>query len=244
MSATAMTSLSVIVPVGPGDASWRALLPDLVTLPDHTEICLVATAGQTPADFCAHAFGLTCAVRWTEAAAGRASQLNAGATLARGSVLWFVHADSRVGADALAALRGFVARPYGLGYFDLRFLDDGPLAMRLNTVGAWIRSRWLRLPFGDQGFVLRAADFAQLGGFDARIAQGEDHALVWQARRQGIALRPLAAPLYTSARRYADHGWIRTTAHHLIHTLRQAWRFARARPHHADPSASTLWNRP
>lgn len=227
-SAQPPATLSVIIPVGPGDASWGALLRDLVALPERAEIVLVATPGYAPADFSAPDFGLRCQARWLQAPAGRAVQQNAGAAQARGEVLWFVHADSRVTATTLAALERYLATPYGLGYFDLRFLGDGPLAMHLNTMGAWIRSRWLRLPFGDQGFVLRAVDFAQLGGFDARVGYGEDHALVWQARRSRIALRALAAPLYTSARKYAAHGWWRTTAHHLLHTLRQAWRFARA----------------
>jgi len=221
-------SLSVIVPVGPGDASWRMLLPGLAALPSSADIWLVATPGQMPADFCADEFALGGRAQWIEAPAGRAAQQNAGAARARGHVLWFLHADSRVTAATLAALNAFVEAPRGLGYFDLRFLDDGPLAMRLNTVGAWIRSRWLRLPFGDQGLVLRAAEFARLGGFDARVGYGEDHALVWQARRLRIPLRALAAPLYSSARKYAEHGWWRTTAHHLAHTVRQAWQFARA----------------
>ncbi len=220
--------LSVIIPVGPGDVSWRALLPDLAALPSDSEIVLVAVPGESPADFQTRAFALTCRTQWIEATAGRASQQNAGAAQAHGEVLWFVHADSRVTAATLTALDRYLAAPHGLGYFDLRFLGDGPLAMRLNMLGAWIRSRWLRLPFGDQGFVLRAVDFARLGGFDARVSYGEDHALVWQARRRHIPLRALAAPLYTSARKYAEHGWWRTTAHHLLHTLAQAWRFARA----------------
>ena len=228
MSTLERATLSVIVPVGPGDVSWRALLPDLAALPDRAEIVLVATSDDCATGVCARACDQHTRTRWIQAPAGRAAQQNAGAAQARGDVLWFVHADSRVTVATLAALDRYLAAPHGLGYFDLRFLGDGPLAMRLNTLGAWVRSRWLRLPFGDQGFVLRAADFARLGGFDAQVGYGEDHALVWQARRRRIPLRALAAPLYTSARKYAEHGWWRTTAHHLLHTVAQAWRFARA----------------
>ena len=221
-------SLSIIIPVGPGDVSWRALLPDLAALPSDSEIVLVAVPGESPADFQTRAFALTCRTHWIEATAGRASQQNAGAAQAHGEVLWFVHADSRVTAATLAALNRYLAAPSGLGYFDLKFLADGPLAMQLNALGAWLRSRWLRLPFGDQGFVIHADDFKRLGSFDINAEAGEDHALVWQARRARVKLRALNAPMYTSARKYAEHGWWRMTWHHLTATWRQARRFSRS----------------
>ena len=228
VSAPRRATLSVIVPVGPGDDSWRALLPDLTALPSDSEIVLVAVPGESPADFQTRAFALTCRTQWIEATAGRASQQNAGAAQAHGEVLWFVHADSRVTAATLAALNRYLAAPSGLGYFDLKFLADGPLAMQLNALGAWLRSRWLRLPFGDQGFVIHADDFKRLGSFDINAEAGEDHALVWQARRARVKLRALNAPMYTSARKYAEHGWWRMTWHHLTATWRQARRFSRS----------------
>jgi hypothetical protein len=230
MSTPEHATLSVIVPVGPGDASWRALLPDLAALPDRAEIVLVAAPGEVPMDFLASAFGLTCRTQWIEAPAGRAAQQNAGAAQACSEVLWFVHADSRVTTATLTALNRYLAAPHGLGYFDLRFLGDGPLVMRLNTLGSWLRSRWLRLPFGDQGFVIKTDDFQQLGAFDGSVGDGEDHALVWQARRSGVTLRALHAPLYTSARKYAEHGWWRVTWHHLAATWKQTRRFSRPSP--------------
>lgn len=230
MRSRATATLSVIVPVGPGDNNWRALLPDLASLPDTAEIWLVAATGEVPADFSARALALTRRTQWVEAPAGRAAQQNAGAVQAGGEVLWFVHADSRVTAATLTALNRYLETPHGLGYFDLRFLGDGPLAMRLNASGAWLRSRWLRLPFGDQGYVVRRDDFWRIGGFDQHLGAGEDHALVWQARRSGVNLRALHAPLYTSARKYAEGGWWRVTWQHLAATWKQARQFSRPSP--------------
>ena len=117
--------------------------------------------------------------------------------------------------------------PAGLGYFDLRFAADGPVAVHLNALGVRLRSRVLGLPFGDQGFFLPAATFARLGGFDPSLPHGEDHALVWAARRAGVPLVAAGAPLYTSARKYAEHGWLRTTVRHVRLTAVQAWHEAR-----------------
>jgi len=222
-------TLAVIIPVGPGDRSWRTLLPDLAALPERAEIILVAAPGESPAGFQPTAFALPCRSRWITAPVGRAQQQNAGAAQSGADVLWFVHADSRLTAATLTALNRYLASPHGLGYFDLRFLGDGPLAMSLNALGAWIRSHWLRLPFGDQGFILMASDFQHLGGFDSTLVAGEDHALVWQARRMGVKLRALHAPIHSSARKYAKHGWWRMTWHHLAATWQQARRFSNER---------------
>lgn len=221
--------LSVIVPVGPGEQAWRELLGDLGALDPGAEVILVAPAGEAPRGFAARDFGLRVPACWREAPAGRARQQNAGAAAARGETLWFLHADSRLPAASATAAQRFAGRA-ALGYLDLRYAADGPSLVRLNALGAWVRSRWLGLPFGDQGLMLPRRLFHALGGFDESLPRGEDHALIWAARRAGIPLVPVRAPLLTSARRYAEHGWWRTTAQHLRDTAAQARRFIRAPP--------------
>lgn len=150
----------------------------------------------------------------------RAESLDAGAAVARGAFLWFVHADTRLPGDAAEALRAAVRRaPDALHFFDLRF--DGPAVMALNGAGVRLRSRLLRLPFGDQALCLDAGLFRRLGGYPA-VARGEDHLLVWRAHRAGVPVRPVGASVTTSSRRYRARGWARTTALHLVLTLRQA----------------------
>lgn len=163
------------------------------------------------------------------AAAGRASQQNAGADAGTRDWLWFLHADSELTHATLPALAGFIQRDAAaLGHFDLRYLDDGPEMMWLNELGAGIRSRWLGLPFGDQGLVLPRELFERLGGFDATLTRGEDHEFIWRARRAEVPRLRIGAPLYTSARKYAEYGWWTTTLATLRETWRQARRFARS----------------
>lgn len=221
----ARLKLSVIIPVGPGEQAWRDLLDDLAALDGNAEILLIAPTGEAPGDFVPASHGLRATARWREAPAGRARQQNAGAAMAEGEMLWFLHADSRVSAVAVNAAQNF-GTDGALGYFNLRF-RDGPLLAQLNAVGAWIRSRWLGLPFGDQGFILAKRLFDSLGGFDESLPAGEDHALVWAARRARVPLMPLGVPILTSARRYAEHGWLRTTWRHGWLTIIQARAFAR-----------------
>ena len=222
----ALAKLTVVIPVGPGDRVSPVLHSQLQTLPAQSEVRVVC-ADETAFEAMR---GLDSSWDVRLAPPGRAAQQNAGAADARGEHLWFLHADSQLSEGALPALAAFIERgESALGYFDLRFLDDGPAWMPLNTFGAWVRSRWLGLPFGDQGFVLPRSVFEQLAGFDTRVRYGEDHDLVWRARKAGLPLRPLRAPLYTSARKYAEHGWWRTTRHHLVATWQQARHFSRAR---------------
>lgn len=216
--------LSVVVPVGPGETAWVALLGDLHGLPDGSEVVLVAATGDGQATGTGEHGAPGC--HWIRAPAGRASQLNAGVAAARHRLLCLLHADSRLPATSLQRL---LAQPPGrdeIAYFDLRF-TDGPALMSLNATGAWVRSRVLGMPFGDQGFVLHREAFDRLGGFDPRLDCGEDHDLVWRARRHGMRLKPLRVPILTSARKYARDGWWTTTARHLTLTWRQARRFSR-----------------
>lgn len=217
---TSAPRLSVIVPFGPHETEGALLLDQLRRIHRDVEVLLVRAEG------CALPLSVNdgnAFVRVCASAAGRARQMNAGARAARGRWLWFLHADSRLHARTLTALHKFlVSRNDALGYFDLRY-RDGPALTHLNALGANLRARWLGLPFGDQGLVLPAAWFARLGGYDENVDYGEDHLLIWRARRAGLPLCRLAAPIESSARKYAAHGWWRTTARHVRLTALQAW---------------------
>lgn len=228
-SLTALARLTVVVPVGPGDRVSPVLLAQLTELPRDAELYLVfVNAADTTQLQTLPKPESGPQPRPLIAVVGRAVQQNIGAAAGIREWLWFLHADSQLASTTLAALAKFVQNDeVALGYFDLRFLDDGPALMRLNALGADLRSRWLGLPFGDQGLVLPRRVFERLGRFNPLLTSGEDHELVWRARRAKVPLRAVGAPLYTSARTYADGGWMTTTVRRLQETWRQARRFAR-----------------
>jgi hypothetical protein len=188
-------AVTVVIPLAPRDAEPVALI---AMLPDSFEVILAR--GGT-----------------------RASSMNQAAAVAAGRHLWFVHADTTLGADAAAALLARLQdeRPAVL-YFDLRF--DGGALMRLTERGVGFRSRVLGLPFGDQALCLSSATFKALGGYDEQAAYGEDHLLVRRARRAGIPALPVGVTITTSSRKYRDHGWFRTTFLHWRLTLLQVLR--------------------
>lgn len=214
--------LSVIVPFAPHETEGELLLERLLAWFRDAEIVLVRVNECTlPMEVpdCED----NASVHIVASPPGRARQMNVGAEAARGQWLWFLHADSQIFARTSAALDAFIKRgEAALGYFDLRY-HDGPRLMWLNALGANLRARWLGLPFGDQGFVLPASWFERLDGYDEEAVYGEDHLLVWRVRAAGLPLHHIRAPLASSARKYAEHGWWRTTARHLVLTAREAW---------------------
>ncbi|MEH6471783.1 MAG: hypothetical protein V7752_11070 [Halopseudomonas sp.] len=223
--------VSVIVPLGPGETGLGRLAADLLLLPPGNEILLVccpATMALRSQLSLPPSLSQRQRLRWLDAPTGRASQLNAGARAACGQHLWFVHADSGLTPwvidQLLASIRD---HSDSLHFFRLAFYSDGSGPMAINASGANWRSGWLGVPFGDQGFCLSAALFQRIGGYDEQAAYGEDHLLVWQVRRAGIALNFCPAVISTSARKYRNNGWGALTLRYqwmwLKQALPQAW---------------------
>jgi rSAM/selenodomain-associated transferase 2 len=138
---------------------------------------------------------------------GRANQMNAGAGIARGNVLMFLHADTQLpeNADRLA-LDGLTRSGRVWGRFDVRIAGGGLLkviALMMN-----LRSRTTGIATGDQAMFVTRETFASVGGFPA-IALMEDIALSARLKRVSWPLC-LRARVTTSARRWRQHGMLRT----------------------------------
>ena len=139
---------------------------------------------------------------------GRGAQMNAGAAAAKGDVLLFLHADTRLPREAdrliLDALQRS-RRPWGR--FDVTIAGRSPL-LRVVAAMMNLRSRLTGIATGDQAMFATRAAFAKAGGFPD-IALMEDIVLSRRLKAQG---RPacLAARVTTSGRRWDRDGVIRT----------------------------------
>jgi len=216
--------ISVIIPVLDGEYSWKNLITDLAFFPDSTEFLFISN-GVEPGEFEELACQSQISDRsyWYRSSVGRAVQMNRGASKACGASLLFLHVDSRLSESGIDALvQSLKLFPTDLLYFDLKFPDQSSFLMRLNQWGVYFRSHILGLPFGDQGLCLKRDLFLDLGGYNESAAYGEDHLLVWTARRKGVRLKCTGAFLETSARKYQQHGWLKITLRHIILTVFQA----------------------
>ena len=134
------------------------------------------------------------------AGAGRNS--NAGAAAARGDVLWFVHADTRLSPRGGAAIRRALEDPrVAGGNFRIQF-DPGPHD-RFMTAFYYV-IRHLRLFYGDSAIFCRRTAFEAAGGFPPHPVM-EDLALVHRLYREGRMVY-LPEPVRASPRRWEQAG--------------------------------------
>lgn len=145
--------------------------------------------------------------RVISSAPGRAVQMNAGAQIAAGTHLLFLHADSILPEDFAAFVTHLTVANPSWGFFRVRL---SPSSKLLALVGAMmnIRSRLTAVATGDQGIYVRKSLFEQIGRFPV-IALMEDVSL---SKRLRLASRPSiwGTPITTSSRRWREHGVVRT----------------------------------
>lgn len=138
---------------------------------------------------------------------GRGRQMNAGAAIASGGALLFLHADTLPPKNFRSIVWSTLDEGAAAGAFRLK-IDSPRRAYRWVERGANFRSR-LGMPYGDQGLFLRAELFYQLGGYQHWPLM-EDYELIRRLRRYG-GLKLTAESVKTSARRWEKLGVLRTT---------------------------------
>lgn len=140
---------------------------------------------------------------------GRATQMNAGAAVASGEILLFLHADTRLPTDFDVLIRtnlqktGTVAGAFGLG------IDADEWGLRLVEWGVKWRSQLWQMPYGDQAIFLTQAIFHQVGNFP-QLPIMEDFELISLLKKQG-KITIINVPVLTSARRWLKKGIFQTT---------------------------------
>ena len=137
-------------------------------------------------------------------APGRAAQLHAGAQRARGAILWFLHADSRIPADADQLIRAALHRtPRAWGHFDVRLEPESGL-LRVVRAAMNLRVRITHVATGDHGLFVSRELYTAIGGMP-QLELMEDVEL---SKRLRAKIRPVRIPfaISTSARRWLAHG--------------------------------------
>lgn len=138
----------------------------------------------------------------------RAELMNAGATAARGDVLFFLHADSFPPADALARIAGALADARAVGGAFEHLFAEPDWSLRAITWINRVRYRLTRNYYGDQGLFVRAAVFRAIGGYRNLVLM-EDLDFAQRLKRRGRSVL-IRAPLLTSGRRFLERGPWRT----------------------------------
>jgi len=202
--------LSVVVPTLNEASALPTLLDQLRR--QHGLACEVIVADGGSSDTTV-ALAQQARARVVSAPRGRGAQMNAGARAATGRHLLFLHADSELATtlqlrEALDALKAQIAMDGTrcAGHFALRFarrdaahalfyryLEEKTALNRTGTIN------------GDQGLLLSAEYFHELGGFDERLPFLEDQRIATRISGSGRWLL-LPGTLLTSARRFETEG--------------------------------------
>lgn len=214
-------SVSIIVPVLNEIDQLPELLAHLMQCQRHGCEVLLVDGGSTDgtADT-AEAIGY----RVIRSAPGRARQMNAGADLAQGDILIFLHADTRLPPNTETRVREALAAGHVWGRFDVRIAGKSWLLPVIAFCMNW-RSRLSGIATGDQALFVCRRTFQAMGGFPAQPLMEDIEFSIRMKRLSPPAC--LRDRVTTSGRRWDERGAWRTVW--LMWRLRFAyWRGASA----------------
>jgi len=143
---------------------------------------------------------------------GRAKQLNAGARLASGQILYFLHADSFPPKNYDSLIIEEVNNGNQAGCFRMQF-DSSHWWLRL---ASWLtKFSWRACRGGDQSQYITRELFNEIGGYDETYIIYEDNVLINElyARREFTVID---AKLRTSARMYKKYGVWKVQFHFFV----------------------------
>lgn len=204
-------AISIIIPTYNEASTIKVAIDHLKTLNGIHEIIVVdgGSVDGTPS--------LTIeGIKLIRAPKGRAVQMNAGALVASGEILLFLHSDTRLPGDGPQQIKTALSDKNVVGgAFKVR-IDHPGLFFYLAALGSNLRAALTGIYFGDQAIFVRRQDFLQMGGYPP-VELMEDWILSRKLRLAGKTVL-LSGPVTTSARRWLIHGKWRTAW--LMHKIK------------------------
>lgn len=136
---------------------------------------------------------------------GRAAQMNFGASLATGDVLYFIHADTKIHPDYISDISDALRKGFDFGCYRYRF-DSSSVLLKINAF-------FTRLPFiwcrgGDQTLFISKRNFEKIGKFREDYQIMEDYEFIIRANKV-LKFRIIPKNVIVSARKYKTNSYLR-----------------------------------
>lgn len=209
--------LSIVIPTLNEEEALPETLAALARIPPGIGEVIVVDGGSTDATI---DMARVAGARVISAVPGRASQMNAGARVATGDVLLFLHADTIPPVVKLPLVAAWLARSGRVwGRFDVRIAGRSrSLAVVAKLIN--LRSRLSGIATGDQAIFMSRLAYDGVGGFPDQPLMEDVEMSIRLKRMFG---RPLCLQrcVTTSGRRWDGRGPLRTIV--LMWRLRLAY---------------------
>lgn len=144
---------------------------------------------------------------------GRAFQMNEGAKIATGDILYFVHADTIPPVEFVMEIQKAVSQNKKAGCFRFRYNSDRKL-LAINSY--FTRFNGVFSGGGDQSLYIKKKLFDELEGFDKAHIIMEDYELVNRIRKKGIKFYVIPKEVIVSARKYNNYSYLRVKFSNLL----------------------------
>ncbi len=202
---TSIHSISIIIPALNEGHSIRATLDAVSRLSVRAEVIVVDGGSDDETREISSQRG----AKVIASEGGRGLQMHRGACTAQGDVLWFLHADTIVPADAVEFIDEALRNPRVIaGNFDVRFSGRGSAAQFMTWLYPQLRR--LGLCYGDSAIFVRREAYEQVGGFKS-FPIFEDLDLLRELRKLGGIVH-VPATVVTSSRRFEGRSFPLTFA--------------------------------
>ncbi len=205
-----MQSISVIIPTLNERQNLERLLPLLRSQLRDGQIHLLVVDGGSTDGTVEYVESLGVPVERT--VRGRAIQMNAGARMTDGEVLYFVHGDTLPPATFTQDISQAIAEGYALGCYRFAF-DQPDTLLKINAYFTRFQRSWCR--GGDQSLFIQRYVFEELGGFDESFVIMEDFDLMRRASGR-YPFKIMPKDIVVSARKYRDNSYFRVQLANLV----------------------------
>ena len=150
---------------------------------------------------------------WIVTKCSRAIQMNKGASIAKGEILYFIHADTRPPTSFEYDIRETISEGYDFGIFSYKF-DSKNFLLGINAM--FTKRKGIFVGGGDQSIFMAKSTFEKLGKFDVCYSIMEDFRLFHKANNMGLQYRLVPNDMIVSARKYEKNSYLRVNFSNLV----------------------------